>query len=486
MIMDKFTRVPASLRRQTLRQLWLGLLAVVSAPRTLCELVWVKDSSDGRDRNDPRNQGLLTSTVPFVLSVPSVPGLRKVHGPLALVAISTLSLCSCQSIAPQRPSIAQTSTARTSAGQLQPAAAPGAFARPTVTRAPSPALRSARSPIALASHAGPIPFAETNAPYSSTSSTPYSCACCAPVNQPHIDEYLCNGGDRHTSVVVKQDWTVQGLHPGDTVVHYDTVSGEVKVDHSNDVCVYAPRFAAVRRVVSVSQHEQHEWGASVDLPVALVQSNERIATNTVLQPLQPLRNLDIAGPNLLREKTRPAGLEDLRVPAGTVGGLLPFEDFLIIRSGRFENSEKARLARRLEAAVAWSHDQELLILIDNEAAVESTNDVGLESVYEYELSPGKPRLRVVKVASSHEAATGDFLDFTIRFDNVGDAVIGNVTVIDRLVTRLEYVDDSQNSSLDADFFTQENDNESLTLRWEIEKPLKVGDGGVIRFRCRVR
>jgi hypothetical protein len=69
---------------------------------------------------------------------------------------------------------------------------------------------------------------------------------------------------------------------------------------------------------------------------------------------------------------------------------------------------------------------------------------------------------------------------------VGDDVIGNVTVIDNLTMRLEYVPDSQQCSLEAEFVEEENAVESLTLRWEIAEPLKVGEGGIIRFRCRVR
>ncbi len=32
----------------------------------------------------------------------------------------------------------------------------------------------------------------------------------------------------------------------------------------------------------------------------------------------------------------------------------------------------------------------------------------------------------------------------------------------------------------------DNQGESLTLRWEIVEPMKVSEGGVIRFQCRVR
>ena len=110
----------------------------------------------------------------------------------------------------------------------------------------------------------------------------------------------------------------------------------------------------------------------------------------------------------------------------------------------------------------------------------------MQSVYTYEMPAGKPRLRVVKVASKQNARPGETVDFTIRFDNVGDRVIGNVTVIDNLNTRLEYVPDSQECTVKAEFSVSDNEHESAVLRWEITEPMKVGTGGVIRFQCRVR
>ena len=93
---------------------------------------------------------------------------------------------------------------------------------------------------------------------------------------------------------------------------------------------------------------------------------------------------------------------------------------------------------------------------------------------------------MVKSVSKRSAKPGETVEFTIRFDNVGDQVIGNVTIIDNLTPRLEYVVDSAQCSPKADFFTIVNEGESLVLRWEIVEPMKVGDGGVIRFQCRVR
>ena len=230
----------------------------------------------------------------------------------------------------------------------------------------------------------------------------------------------------------------------------------------------------------------HQRGAGVELPVALVEGSDSQLATTVLQPLQPGRKMGLTSSQSFRDQARGTPLENLQALASTEAALLPYEDFMIIRRGRFDNSEKTRLAAALNAAVAWTHDQAVQIVIDNRMAIEDSSAVGLQSVSIYELPKGKPKLRVVKVASQQDALSGDVVDFTLRFDNLGNETIGNVTVIDNLVTRLEYVPDSQECSLEAEFMTEPNEDESQTLRWEIKHPLKVGEGGVIRFQCRVR
>ena len=108
------------------------------------------------------------------------------------------------------------------------------------------------------------------------------------------------------------------------------------------------------------------------------------------------------------------------------------------------------------------------------------------SVYTVSEPPGNPKLRVVKVASTPFAQPGEEVDFTIRFDNVGNQPIGNVTILDSLNTRLEYVADSAQCSVDAKFSTQPNEGDSVVVRCEVTNPLEAGKGGILRFRCRVR
>jgi uncharacterized repeat protein (TIGR01451 family) len=213
---------------------------------------------------------------------------------------------------------------------------------------------------------------------------------------------------------------------------------------------------------------------------------ERRLATTMNQPVQAERYLGTDSPHQFLERTRGGGVAALQTVGNASGRFKAYEDFQIIRNGMFDNSEKARLAIRMDAAQAWSGTQTVQVAIEGTTAVVAANSSAAESVYRYEMPPGKPRLRIVKVASTGYAQPGEEVEFTLRFDNVGDQTIGNVTVVDSLTTRLQYVPNSAQCSLAANFLTQENEAESAVLRWEIKDPLKVGQGGVIRFKCRVR
>jgi uncharacterized repeat protein (TIGR01451 family) len=272
----------------------------------------------------------------------------------------------------------------------------------------------------------------------------------------------------------------------DTIAHYDTLDGQTVIEPSNRVCIYAPRFAAVRRVDGLVLHEQHERSAGVEIPIGPVLGEFNELATTVIQPVEPRGQRTAKPAQSFRERLRTVGVENRLLPGATEAGLLPFEDLLIIRRGQFDNSEKARLTSRLEAAVTWTHEKALQVIIDNVQAVEMAGESSSQSIYTYEMPPGKPRLRIVKIASQCDALPGEIVHFTLRFDNLGDQTIGNVTIVDNLSTRLEYMPETQECSLKAEFVTEANEGESLVLRWEITDPLEVGEGGVIRFQCRVR
>ena len=300
------------------------------------------------------------------------------------------------------------------------------------------------------------------------------------------DEYVLDGGDRARQVNVAQDWSVHGLDEEDTVVHFDTLDGDLIIQPSNRVAVYAPRFAAVRRVDGIVQNE-YTFGT---LSNHQVQELERQrGTNIDLgltQQLQPQRHLAMSTPNGFRERLPDRTVDNVQNAAGTDYVFKSYEDFLIMRRGVFDNNEKLRLNQRILAAKSWTAPQGVQVVLDGKLPTEFSNERTTGEQFTYQMPFGKKRLRVVKVASQQQAAPGDIIEFTIRFDNTGDQTIGNVTVLDNLTPRLEYIPESQNCSVKGNFVTQENDGRSLLLRWEITDPLKVGEGGIIRFKCRVR
>ena len=300
------------------------------------------------------------------------------------------------------------------------------------------------------------------------------------------NEYLRDGGDGQIRTRVGRNGEVRGLELEDTVVHFDTPDGRTLVEPSNQVQVYSPRFAAVRQVVSLVASEQSNRAAGVYTPL-------RLSTPRAVQPLasskQNVQALGEAGarPSLVMLSKQGEGVVSNAIgPRSFVNAYKPYENTSVIRFGTFVESETAWLARGTTAAAVWTHNQAIQVIVDRQAAMVDVADRKLQMVYTVSAPPGNPRLRVVKVASTAYAQPGEEIDFTIRFDNIGNQRISHVTILDNLTTRLEYVPDSAQCSLPAEFSTQPNEGESLVVRCELKDSLAPGKGGVLRFRCRVR
>ena len=332
------------------------------------------------------------------------------------------------------------------------------------------------------------PGAAADLPASAVTGFPPSCQ---PWKPPGIagpwpqDEYICDGGDRDRAVRVEADWTVKGLHLEDTIAHFDTLDGDTMVAASNRVCVYAPRFGSVRLVLGVDSFEGKDSLVRHDVPVKAVIEEERLAANTTLQQLQTIRAIG----------AKRAGAQQRNSPslllAGDVGvieaegGFKPYENFRILRDGQYELTESAKLSEQTEAATVWTLDKGVQIVVDGTPAEVATGDARAEATFTID-HESKPGLRIVKVASACAAKPGEIVEFTLRLDNVGNEPVGNVTVMDNLTTRLQYVEGSQTASIPARFVTEVNEGGSLVVRWEIVDPIAAGDGGTIRFKCRVR
>jgi uncharacterized repeat protein (TIGR01451 family) len=298
------------------------------------------------------------------------------------------------------------------------------------------------------------------------------------------DEYICDGGDLGDNARVKYNWDVVGLEPEDTIAHFDTVDGKTEVVASNKCCIYAPRFAAVRRVINPVLYEGHERMAGVEKPTRLGLHQELGLPTTAVQPEQVVADLHIDAGVEFRERTRGIGVDNVLNPVLARGGFMLHENLKFIQRGVYEGAEKAVLAEGSQAALVWQTNQAVQVVIDGQMAHEAKGRSQPEALLTFELE-GKGRLRICKIASNCDAQVGEIIEFTLRFDNVGDQKIGNVTIIDHLTPRLEYIENTQSSTAPAEFKMQINPD-TLVLRWEITDPLEVGQGGVIRFRCKVR
>lgn len=313
------------------------------------------------------------------------------------------------------------------------------------------------------------------------------------------DEYLFDGGDSGLRAGIARQvhhdpqtgapfvvYHPQGLEAEDTIVHFDTLDGQTRVAASNRLPIYAPRFAAVRSVRSAQQSQQDLAVQHMHGQVRLARHDETQRANTALQRYQSESQVGMKQLETYRQRLQDGAVSSRVDVLGFHTGFLPYEDLAIIRRGQFDQAEKARLAAGMQAAASWSHDLTVVVMVGAQAPKEEVGDRRAQATFLYDVPEGQARVRIIKVASTQTALPGETVDFTIRVDNVGDQVVGNVTVIDSLTARLEYVPGSSQCSLGHDFRTQPNEQGSLQLIWELHDPLQPGDGGVVRFRARVR
>jgi uncharacterized repeat protein (TIGR01451 family) len=403
---------------------------------------------------------------------------RALHLPrwwrYVLIALATVILCSCSG-----PII------QTAQGQEQPpVAAPPATPRIAPRQStPQPSTKqialAADPTLTMPTKPGEGCVTGCHSCANGNAADPYG-----PVVGPS-DEYLCDGGDFVTPAGVKADWSIEGLEEEDAIGHYDTVDGRTIVTPSNRVCIYAPRFAAVRRVVSAMAHEQPVFVNAILEEESLAKATEALPPIIQNQRHAVAVNLGERPPSLFRQRQQAGGLENLQAAMDAYYALAPYANFEVIRTGEVSNAEKPLVERSRQNAITLTGDQAPQVLFGVKMAQGFDSIKQAAVIYQTD-EPDSPRLRLIKLASCGNAQPGEEVEFTLRYDNIGDQVIGNVTVVDNLSTRLEYIEGSAKSSVDANFRTEPTPNGSSILRWEIIDEVKPGDGGILRFRVKVR
>ena len=305
-------------------------------------------------------------------------------------------------------------------------------------------------------------------------------------NDAYRDEYLLDGGDRQKRISVDQQWNIYGMDTEDTFGHFDTLSGQRLVSPSNRVAIYAPRFAAVRKVEDFLQTKVLQGPTTVDERLSTVMSAGADFAASSKQNTQVERQIGANRASSFIDQTRGVVADTTLHLYGVRNSYRGFENLQLIRTGKFEMSEGARTELGMQSANVWSDNLGLQVAAKNAKVVIAKDYQRLQSLSKIKTKGDNALLRVAKVASSISASPGEYVDFTIRFDNIGTERIGNVTIVDNLTSRLEYVPDSAECSVHADFISEVNEAGSLTLRWEIRDPLPKGKGGIVRFQCRVR
>ena len=400
-----------------------------------------------------------------------------------VVVLATLILCSCSSVPPDRLSSSATAPPVTAlATDTLP---------PTAWTGPTHGLPAAGIEPQFGQHACADCDSSAGLPPGEPVPAMPDLGAGVPWQPPGLrgpwpsDEYIRDGGDFVHPARVTAGWEVQGLEQEETIASYDTLDGRRLVAPSNPVYVYAPRFAAVRRVDYLLLHEGHDRVAGVEKQQRLVSQEDIGIATTAVQPVQPVASRGSKPVEIYRGREQGGGVETIENLSGFHDGFLPYENFDVIRRGIFDQAEKARLAIQAQAAMVWAGDQAVQVVLDGKPAATITVDAKPQLTYRVE-EPNSPALRIIKLASTGSARPGETVDFTLRFDNTGDQAIGNVTIIDNLTPRLEYVEGSAQASRAANFSTKANEAGSLILRWEVIDPLPKGEGGLVRFKCRLR
>ena len=318
--------------------------------------------------------------------------------------------------------------------------------------------------------------------------------------QRYPDEYLFDGGDRELPVH-SGAFSRRGLDTEDTVAEYRDHTGKKHLKQTNQVAIYAPRFGTVRAVTTPGGEFNIERLAGMQ---------DRTHNSGVRAKLGPQRYDRTDRLKGIRVRSRASGVETQDWQSGLASAVRlssheklinAFMDFSFALQGEVNQADEARLQVAIDAASQWTRNENPVVMakLDSlhqvEARFKAAEMVGVEDE-----APEPGELRIVKLADRSAAKPGDVVTFVIRYDNVGDRELHDVTIVDNLTPRLEFIEDSATSDLPGDVFMDDNGEGSLVLTFKLDNPLlgrkekdaaknrdrNIATGGVITFQCRVR
>ncbi|MBQ9873997.1 MAG: DUF11 domain-containing protein [Thermoguttaceae bacterium] len=300
------------------------------------------------------------------------------------------------------------------------------------------------------------------------------------------DEYVTTGGDAKRKVIANEDWSVENLDPEDSAVHFDTVDGRILTEPTNRVFLYAPRFGAVRQVLSPVEGAQR---TALDTATRAQGAEESASSVQADVRSQDEKLLSATGTQEIAaaESAMAPASANARTAPLAVDGRLNLQGFSkSITAERLGTEELALLMDGALAAQSWSGREGVAVSTDRTNVFSNVYLDGPSIVCAIKDGTVTSKLRVIKIANKDAARPGELVEFTLRFENIGDEPIGNVTILDNLSARLRYVDGTAKSSVPADFLADLSESGSLVLRWEVKDPLQPKEFGVVQFICKVQ
>jgi uncharacterized repeat protein (TIGR01451 family) len=355
-----------------------------------------------------------------------------------------------------------------------------------------------------------------------------ACGTPPPPDRPWVpaDEYLCDGGDHGAPATFGGDGSLRGIDPRDAMIQFrrPTIAqlqpqferlkqaldrGEISAETyaietrrlnrsttdgdsrprvlpTNMVCIYAPRFAAVRSIL----------GPNEALTVDILRGHERIQKGAMnIGRAEPIRLAQNIAAEANRHRMRPSAMRGRVYPGAhlevrVLGGMDTITHIAAMRKevlpqGANERQKGAIIRDRTKAVAVKSAESAVVTGIA-EGASQTVMAWKPQEMAGVEEPPNKPGLAVVKRTSVSEAEPGEVVTFTIQYRNMGNVPIGSVSIIDSLLPRLDYVAGSAAGAKGTVFTASENRSGSTELRWDLAEPIAPGAEGMVTFQARVR
>ena len=300
-------------------------------------------------------------------------------------------------------------------------------------------------------------------------------------------EYICDGGDRRPHAGWITGGELINVDPEDTIAEYRVANGGKRLAVSNRVCLFAPRYVEIRVLQVADGYETAVGYGSV--------TRDAMPDQYIADQYNDERKLyQMAG--IVRTEKHLKGLEgsqwsgdlfEVRVLNGFEQGIGWAEVINMFGPRELTGTQQLEILKRTEFAATLTLDSAPQIVgmvagVGEVASVWKTNEI--REIIINEKPPGV--LKLEKTADKSSAKAGDIVTFAIRYTNIGKQPVSNISVMDSLTARLEYIPESAESSRPAVFTSGPNEVDSLLLRWEVKDTLQPGDSGIVKFKIRMR